>query len=511
MSRLHRIAVLHLVGTVAILTTASSAADIEKVSEHCWVQLGSINGAVIRANDQQLAVYGWDQGPVDRLLLTHGRRDVVWRAAAAMKTAQVVAPAREEYMLEKGPDYWAGFPKTQAHDYAQQTTKVPQNVIPVGHWVSDGDRLTWNGLTIEVLETPGYTRGSVTYVVAVDGKRVGFCGDLLYGEGQLLDLFSFQDAITDAQVRGYHGYGARLAELVTSLDKIIESKVDIVVPARGPIIYQPADSARRLKGRVQDVYRNYLSTSALHWYFKEERMRHCGERVLGKGADIELMPYVTHEKTPEWIYENSTSRLLVSEGGRGFLVDCGYQRVIDAVQELIDQEVIERVDGIFVTHYHDDHTDMIQAAANKFQCPVYATPEYADVLERPDAYHLPALTGVPIQPVQRMKNGQSMKWNEFQLTFYHFPGQTLYHGALFVEKPNERPVLFVGDSFAPSGIDDYLRPEPQSASRRPRISLVLSEDSRLREMLADQRAHQLCLLVFRGRIEVPRKSISSTP
>jgi glyoxylase-like metal-dependent hydrolase (beta-lactamase superfamily II) len=344
MNRIHRAAVLHIFGAVAIVTAASSAADIEKVTEHCWVQPGSINGAVIRANDQQMAVYGWDQGPVDRLLLTHGRRDVVWRAGAWLTTSQVVAPTREKYMLEKGPEYWTGFPKLRSHDYAQQTTKVPQIVIPVAHWVSDGDRLTWNGLNIEVLETPGYTPGSVTYVVEVDGKRVGFCGDLLYGDGQLLDLFSFQDAIAAAQVRGYHGYGARLAELVTSLDTIIESKVDIVVPARGPIIHQPTESARRLKERVQNLYRNYLSTSALHWYFKEERMRHCGERVLGKGADIELMPYVTHDKTPEWIYENSTSRLLLAESGRGFLVDCGYQRVIDAVQQLIDRDVIERVD-----------------------------------------------------------------------------------------------------------------------------------------------------------------------
>lgn len=437
------------------LPAIASSAEPVKITEHCLMQPGAINGVVILSGNQQLAVYGWDEGPVDRLLLTHGRRDVVWRAANAMNTATVVAPVGEKYSLENGQDFWARFPQNQFHDYSQQTTKISNEAIQVDQWVSEGDVLDWNGLKIEVLNTPGFTRGAATYLIELDGKRIGFTGDLIYGDGQILDLYSFQDAIPEAQVRGYHGYGGRLADLVTSLDKLIDANLDVLVPARGPVIEVPSQAARQLKARVQSVYRNYLSTSALHWYFKEERMRACGQRVFGNDADIALMPYSQHEKTPEWIFEESTSRLLISENGRGFLLDCGYQRVIDAVQKLIDQAVIERVDGIFVTHYHDDHTDMVQQAAQKFDCPVYALSEYADVLEQPAAYHLPAMTANPIRPIQRVDNGHAMKWNEFDLTFHFFPGQAYYHGALLVSKAKERPVFFIGDAFAPSGIDDY--------------------------------------------------------
>jgi glyoxylase-like metal-dependent hydrolase (beta-lactamase superfamily II) len=440
---------------VISLAATGLADDAQRLTEHCLVKRGPINGAMIRSGGQQLAVYGWDDGAVDQLLLTHGRRDVIWRAATAAQKASIIAPMREKYSLENGPDFWARFPETRYHDYAQQSTKIPNEVIQVSRWVAEGDSISWNGLTFEVLETPGYTRGSATYVVQLDGKRIGFSGDLIYGDGKILDLYSFQDAIPNAQVRGYHGYGARLADLVSSLDKIVDAKLDVIVPARGPVIRQPTESALRLKTRAQNVYRNYLSTSALHWYFKEDRMRLCGERVLGQDADITLMPYAHHEQTPEWIFEESTSRLLISDSGQGFLLDCGNQRVIDAVKKLIDQDVIAKVDGIFVTHYHDDHTDKVQAAAEEFDCPVYATAQYADVLERPEAYHLPAMTANPIRPIRRVKSGQSMTWNEFELTFHFFPGQTYYHGALFVQKPNERPVFFVGDAFAPSGIDDY--------------------------------------------------------
>ena len=48
-----------------------------------------------------------------------------------------------------------------------------------------------------------------------------------------------------------------------------------------------------------------------------------------------------------------------------------------------------------------------------------------------------------------------MRWKEFTFTFHDFPGQTIYHDALLVEKDNAEKIFFIGDSFTPSGIDDY--------------------------------------------------------
>ena len=41
------------------------------------------------------------------------------------------------------------------------------------------------------------------------------------------------------------------------------------------------------------------------------------------------------------------------------------------------------------------------------------------------------------------------------MTSFYFPGQTLYHGSLLVEKNDGEKIFFIGDSFTPSGIDDY--------------------------------------------------------
>ena len=211
----------------------------------CQVELGAINAVRVRSSQGDVAVYGWDQ-PVNQVLLTHGRRDVVWRARKASELAEVVAPARERDLLQNGVDYWERFPDARYHDYAQQTTKVPSHSWPVKRWVEPGDRVQLSGTLFEVLETPGFTRGAVSYVAELEGKRIGFTGDLMYGDGKLLDLYSYQDAIPAAQIRGYHGYGARLADLVASLDRIIGAKLDVAVPARGPIIHNPSEAAAKL-------------------------------------------------------------------------------------------------------------------------------------------------------------------------------------------------------------------------------------------------------------------------
>ena len=61
----------------------------------------------------------------------------------------------------------------------------------------------------------------------------------------------------------------------------------------------------------------------------------------------------------------------------------------------------------------------------------------------------------PIANLIPVPDGHTMKWKEFQFTFYYLPGQTLYHDALLVENKNGEGMFFIGDSFSPTGMDDY--------------------------------------------------------
>ena len=430
---------------LVFLTTALAAhAAIQQRFE-----LRHVNQFTVTSSGKTLAVYGAVK-ETDTVLLTHHRRDAHGKLAGS-----IIAPEAERVHFEKAREFWTGFAKKRFHYYAQQSTKVPVEPIAVQRWVKEGDVVTVGKVRLEVLATPGFTRGAVSYVGTVEGRRVGFTGDLIMGDGKIFDLYSFQDAIPEAKVGGYHGYGGRLADLISSLQKLRATNLDVIYPARGPVIRKPNAAIDQLIARVRALYRNYLSTNALHWYFKEERMRICGERVLGKGAKIELMPYCLHVKTPEWIIEFSTSRIIVADNGHGFLLDCGGQRQLDFAKDVVARGVVKQIDGIFLTHTHDDHSQMVKAAAEFFKCPVYATAEYADVVENPGHYLMPGLTEHAMPNVKAMKDGAKIKWHEYEFTFRFFPGQMFYHGALLVKRPKAKPVFFIGDSFAPSGIDDY--------------------------------------------------------
>src|SRR5213079_2425167 len=42
-----------------------------------------------------------------------------------------------------------------------------------------------------------------SYLLELDGKRIAFAGDLIYGDGKFIDLYSLQDAIPDVKEDGY--------------------------------------------------------------------------------------------------------------------------------------------------------------------------------------------------------------------------------------------------------------------------------------------------------------------
>jgi glyoxylase-like metal-dependent hydrolase (beta-lactamase superfamily II) len=421
---------------------------------------GAANGVAVERNGHRLVIYGDPQDrwqTADTVLFTDSRRDVVWAGRAlADAGARCVVPVAEAERFTNAERFWTDFWDKRFHDYAQQSTKAPTVSMRVDRAVREGDVIEFEGLSIRVLDTGGYTPGAVSYFMEADGVKYGFVGDLIWGDGQLFDLYSLQDAVDEAKIGGYHGYAGRMGQLIESLRKVAAERPDMLVPARGPIIEKPELAIERLIERLQPAYRNYLSINAGRWYFKE-RYEVLASRVLGDNSKVDWMPYAKRiEKTPpDWIVPIDNSRLLLSQDRSGFMIDCGSRAIFDRVQKLHEAGRLTSIEGLFITHYHDDHTDWVNEFLDRHGCPAYVTPVMEDVLRRPGAYRLPAMTAKPITRLKVVPDGYRMRWKEFALTFYDFPGQTVYHDALLVEKDDGEKIFFIGDSFTPSGIDDY--------------------------------------------------------
>ncbi|HEX8985551.1 MAG TPA: MBL fold metallo-hydrolase [Bryobacteraceae bacterium] len=416
---------------------------------------GPVNGLLIAG---KILIYG-DAGSrvksASHVLFTHARRDVAWAGAPLVASGAVsVVPARERALFENPASFWGAYEEGRFHDYSQVNTKVLREPMRVSRAVKGGDVLNLDGVKVEVIDTPGYTRGAVSYWIEIGGKRIAFTGDLIYGDGQLLDLSSLQDEIPESKTRGYHGYAARAGDLIESLRKIAARKPDLLAPARGPLIDNPQPAIERLIARLQSLMASHFATDALRWYWGEDSLRIRSRKALD-GRPVDSMDMAEQRPLPSWALAVGNSRILISRTGAAFVIDAGYDGLAAKIDEVTRVGRVKTVEGIWITHYHDDHTDYAQESADRFRCPVYFTSRLTDVLEHPADYRLPCLTSKPIRSGKPQQDGTRMRWHEFQLTFFDFPGQTLYHDGLRVERDGGEALFFVGDSFTPSGIDDY--------------------------------------------------------
>src|ERR1051326_637977 len=257
---------------------------VEKITSSLSLVRGPVNGALIRRNGETLAIYG-DPRPLaqkaTQVLFTHHRRDVVWAGAQLVRAgAAAWAPDPEKALFTEFAQFWQNYRTARFHDYANQSSRILAEPVPLARTVRDGDTIDWHGLAIRVIETRGYTRGAVSYLVEIDGKRIAFVGDLIYGRGQILDLFSLQDAIPQVKEDGYHGWAARAADVVESLRKVAQWNPEILIPARGPVIRDPREAIDTLIHRLQAVFASHFAIDALRWYRGDEKITAMAARVL---------------------------------------------------------------------------------------------------------------------------------------------------------------------------------------------------------------------------------------
>ena len=396
------------------------------------------------------------------LLLSHADRGAVTSALKRDTKKILIGEADKQLLTDPQGVFWNDYiARKRFNEESCAPTDVPFRPLTSKveiRGVKEGDTLNIHGMEWHVLETPGIRRTGVSYVSTVSTDHLhAFTDNLIYGDGKIAHLYDLQDNFPEAQIGPYHGFMARAPKLIASLEKIRALQPVILFPRVGKPIDNPEQAIDTLIQRLRAVYRNYLSTSALWWYFGEQRMNASAKAILGddfEPATLDRMPEAKKYDNPDWLTGFGTTRLIRSETGNAFVMDAGSDGIANRIIEMHKNGDFTKVEGIFVTHYHHDHNPGVPKVAEIFSAPVYGVEPLADILERPGAYRMPCLENVPI-PITRKKDGETMSWHEFELTFFDFPGQTLYHNALLVRKGTERPILFVGDSFTPTGMDDY--------------------------------------------------------
>jgi len=435
--------------------------DNQYITPSVEVIRGDVNGVLVENNGHRLIVYGdpaLSLKEADMILFTHARRDLVWAGRLLVENhVKAYVPSQESYFFSQADSIWEDFRTSRFHDYQQRSTLIPVAPIEEFRTIKPGDVLHWQDKDFKVIATPGITPGAISYLSTIDGVKIAFTGDLIYGEGQILDLYSLQEGIEELNIRPYHGFASRISKLINSLETIRALDPDVIIPARGPVIRDPESAIQTLISRLRLLYGNYLSTSALTWYIGQEKSEILARRVLSPEQEPDWMPVADTAAAdfPDWLIHPGNSCIILSKDSSGFLIDCGLERVYNKILAHHEKGRFSSIEGVFLTHYHDDHTDYVDEIRNKFNCPVYACDILEDILKNPAAYHLPCVIPDPMEDLTIVPDGYKMQWKEFTFTFYYFPGQTIYHDALLVEREDGERIFFIGDAFTPSGFDDY--------------------------------------------------------
>ena len=424
-----------------------------QLSQHLYVHHGHVNTGILCDGDRALLIDPSGSTlrttlvelgitNVAQILFTHHHRDSI-TGFPIPDNACVGVPAKEATWFSEVETFWND-PQYRWHLYNYH----PHNLmladpISVTDTYTDGAHFEWGQASLTVLETPGHTDGSVTYLVDVDDKRFAFSGDLIYDEGKLWELYSLQKG---QQTSDYHGFLGARDELKESLEKVRQASPTALIPTHGVVMNNPDKAMDALLERLTYCYDKYVAISALRHYFPQlfaEFEGHPGHMPIREG-----------KPPPEFLRHFGTTWIIISENGEAFVMDCGSPNIIKQIQQLQADSEISEVTQFWVTHYHDDHVNAIPEFQATFPCETITDRVVAQVITNPIGFRLPCISPAVTRVDRITQDGDSWQWNEFTMTAYYFPGQTYYHGGLLVEGHGVR-MFFGGDSFTMAGIDDY--------------------------------------------------------
>jgi glyoxylase-like metal-dependent hydrolase (beta-lactamase superfamily II) len=353
--------------------------------------------------------------------------------------------ANENYCgLLSRPEEWWENPKNRWHLYKLRNDG---DILAYGasnvKKMAAGERIEIGGIEIEALHTPGDTDHSMSYIVEDGGKKIVFCGGLLYKGGKIPYVYRLTQGIHDNSDDDYHGFLHGIPRWKKSLEAI--SCADLAVPYLGGSIETPREDIAAFCKNIDELYERYADIAALNYYF--DALTPNQKTKMGQGREKDFPAYIRQI--------GNQCNVLRSKTGGALAIDCGGKEAVDKLLSMIERGEINGVEALYITHYHDDHVDGCGYFRERFACPIYADKIQADILKNPINYRLPCISPVSVD-VTALGDGYFWRWHEFELTSFFFPGQTLYHDALLAKNTDTgEAILFAGDSFTPTGIDDY--------------------------------------------------------
>ena len=431
---------------VALLTPRTAA---EQIEENLFVHRDSANVYILRDGTNAIlidlgtgSVFGVLENlgieRVEAIYLTHGDRDQ-WSGfeEAVQRDIPIYVPATDPnhkgYTRESIQRYWSrSFPVPNSFfvfSMVTRETDYPQAVVV------DGAKLENSVATLRAVATPGHTKDHIAYIAEVSGKKIAFTGDLIHSPGKVWQGF---------QLDWDHWRGLGHEAAFGSLLRIKDERPDLIAPSHGELLRDNIEeklmfTADRVwqAGKLKDFELFAMTQDPPILETKPLRQL---EKIEVSGFRFPLERLSRHL----WVLGNNY--FLVADDGSCFAIDNDLAPELwDPILERIG---VKKVDYIWVTHLHSDHTRQLPALRQRFGMKLVTVREMADLLEKPQAYLHPYANFDGAAPDLVLADREEIEWKGYRLIAHFAPGQTYFHGFLETVIDGHR-VVFSGDSFQP--------------------------------------------------------------
>lgn len=371
-----------------------------------------------------------------QVLLTHHFRDHVAGAVRFRRLgASILAPYWErDHLTERQP-------ATSRQEHALQYELAwddfaPIEPVVIDRWLMDYEQTTVAGLSVQIVPAPAASLGASVYVVTTaKGRRVAFIGELMSSPGRMARLSPLQYHYNDL-IGGEN--------VLLSWRRVVASGADLACPSQG----KPFGDLAAASARMQRNLRRFDSIQP------------------GYAAKVDALPEDQVDEVCPRLYRAHQSlaetHFIVGRSGRVLALDYGYatgamrypQRAAPWTRRTLlhSVEPLKRVGGdgsidvVLATHYHDDHIGSVSLLQRLFSTQLWAGENFADLVERPDAYDRPCLwpNGIPV--ARRLPLGQTVHWEDVAITAHPMVGHTEFSTLLCLEFDGRR-IAHTGDQF----------------------------------------------------------------
>jgi glyoxylase-like metal-dependent hydrolase (beta-lactamase superfamily II) len=425
---------------------------------------------------------------VEWVLHTHHHRDQCQGDPALLEHgARIAVPAREAALFESVDAFWRSRSTFDDYDVSSDWNSLA-SPIEVSRRLRDYETFRWRSQELLIQPTPGHTRGSVTYLGSVDGRDIGFSGDLIAAHGRV-------ETIHDLQWQ--YGMPDALGAALHSATLLADLGVGQLLPSHGAPIADGIGALRALAANLEELYgllsevrRNRVWTRWPHSTQQPKR---------------QVLPHL-------WANEHSLSNTyaLVADDGDALLLDYGYPSwdhffadkrfVHHTLDELRAVAGLNQVDAVITSHYHDDHLSGVPWLQQTQGAEAWIYENFVEMVARPSDWKVPCLLEEPIEVDRALSDGERVHWKGWSFDTFHMPGHTWWAMGLVGDIDGTR-VALTGDNLL-AGALSPLRAAAPIYRNRMRIDSIATGVRRLIDF-----EPEMLLTGHTGALEVTREML----